>query len=147
MTIKTYVYSKRLRSTGQPAASVTQDMFTAYLKDPVDVIRPTFRISKTNWEGNGWNYISAVLGDKERYYRVESVIHDTNDVYEVSCAEDVLATWRANIKASTQYVARSDDSSLYNDSIVAKGVLIELHSSSTSMIGRTMFLIIALFSS
>lgn len=114
MTVKVYKYSKRMRSTGVPGSSVTQDMFIVTLKEPTDVLNPVFIFSSTNWAGVGYNYISAVLGDKERFYRVTDVIHVNADHYEVHATEDVLATWRSDIKNSTQYVLRSDDSSLYD---------------------------------
>lgn len=117
MTIKVYVYSKRDKSTGQPGSLVTQDRITVTLKEPTDVLRPVFTITAGNWEGVGYNYISAVLGDKERFYRVESVVHVSNGLYEVTCVEDYLATWRAAILSSNQYIIRSDDSALYNDGI------------------------------
>lgn len=113
MNITCYVLSKRLRSTKLPAAGDTQATFAVVLKEPTDVLNPVFKITNTHWEAAAYNYIKATLGGKERYYHVTDVVHVSRELYEVRCSQDHLATWKTEIVASSQFVARSDDSSLY----------------------------------
>ena len=112
MTITAYSYSKKLKSTGIPGSDVTKKDITATLKDGADVLEPTFTFTATGWNSN-YNYVKASLGGKTRYYRVTGSRHVTNDIIEISCSEDKMATWAADIKLSNQFIERSDDTDLY----------------------------------
>lgn len=116
MTVTAYIFSKSMRSTKQPSNSDTHNDITCTLKDPVDVLSPTFLFTTTEWSA-AYNYIKATLTGKTRYYRVNEARIVNNSMVEVSCIEDKLATWKTEIKASSQFIERSSDSTLYSTSI------------------------------
>ena len=93
-------FSKRINSTKQPTGGSNID---CVLKSPTSVIRPTFRITGFNL---AWNYIQWGT----RYYFVEDITILTNDIAEYSCGLDVLATYKTDIGASTEYVTRAASS-------------------------------------
>lgn len=98
MNITTWNFSKRRNSTKQPTGAGSD--VTCVLKTPTSVIRPTFRLSGFD---TSHNYVQWGT----RYYFVDDIEYETNDVINVTCVLDALATYKANIQASTQYVCYS----------------------------------------
>lgn len=90
-------FSKRINSTKRPTGGTSIDVA---LKTPCSVMTPTFRISGFNL---AWDYIEW----GSRYYYVDDITIETNDIALYHCKLDTLATFRADILASTQYVTRS----------------------------------------
>lgn len=93
--------AKRKNSTLQPSLTTT---FNVLLKSPTSLHSPTFTISAASFD---YNYIK--WGD--RYYFVTDVVSKNNNLWEVSAICDVLATYKADIIASTQYVCYSSHNS------------------------------------
>lgn len=91
--------SKRRNSTLQPSFSA-QDAYNCVLKDATSLDRPTFLVSAATMDFN-------VAKWDNRYYFVDDVISVRNNQWEVSCVLDVLATYKAAITGSTQYVCYS----------------------------------------
>lgn len=91
--------SKRKNSTLQPTLTASFDVL---LKTPTSIHTPTFTISASTFD---YNYLK--WGD--RYYFVTDVVSRNNNLWEVSAVVDVLATYKAEILASTQYVAYSSN--------------------------------------
>lgn len=89
--------SKRKNSTLQPTLT---DSFDVLLKTPTSLHSPTFTISAASFD---YNYIK--WGD--RYYFVTDVTSRNNNLWEVSATIDVLATFKSDILASTQFVCYS----------------------------------------
>lgn len=89
--------SKRRNSTLQGTFSTSYD---CVLKAPTSLDRPTFLVSAASMD-----YNAAKMGD--RYYFIDDVISVRDGQWEVSCILDVLATYKADILASTQYVTYS----------------------------------------
>lgn len=89
--------SKRRNSTLTPTLSTSFDVL---LKTPTSLHAPTFTISASSFD---YNYLK--WGD--RYYFVTDVTSRNNSLWEVSAVVDVLATFKSDILASTQYVAYS----------------------------------------
>lgn len=89
--------SKRRNSTLQGTFSTSYD---CVLKAPTSLDRPTFLV-----EAATMDYNAAKMGD--RYYFIDDVVSVRNGQWEVSCILDVLATYKADILASTQYVTYS----------------------------------------
>lgn len=89
--------SKRRNSTYQGTFSTSYD---CVLKDATSLDRPTFLVSAATMD-----YNAAKWGD--RYYFIDDVVSVRNNQWEVSCILDVLATYKADILASTQYVTYS----------------------------------------
>lgn len=92
--------SKRRNSTFQ---GIFTTSFDCVLKDATSIDRPTFLLSAASFD-----YNAAQWGG--RYYFVTDVISVRNNQWEVSCMLDVLATYKSEILASTQYVTYSASS-------------------------------------
>ena len=91
--------AKRKNSTYQPTLSTSYDVL---LKSPTSLHTPTFTISAASFD---YNYIK--WGD--RYYFVTDIVSRNNNLWEVSAVCDVLATFKADILASTQFVSYSSE--------------------------------------
>lgn len=92
--------AKRKNSTLQPSTSQLATSFDVLLKSPTSLHEPTFTISAASFD---FNYIK--WGD--RYYFVTDVVSRNNNLWEVTAKCDVLATFKADITASTQFVSYS----------------------------------------
>lgn len=90
-------FSKRINSTKRPTGGTSIDVA---LKTPCSVMTPTFRISGFNL---AWDYIEW----GSRYYYVDDVTIETNDIALYHCKLDSLATFRGDILSSTQLVSRN----------------------------------------
>lgn len=100
-------FSKRQNSTLQPSGAGTA--YTVYLKDNVSIMAPVFLI-------DGIDLAVTYCRWNNRFYFVRDIILSNNNIYQVSCEIDVLATWKTQIGSSSQYVLRS--ASEYDGDIV-----------------------------
>lgn len=89
--------AKRRNSTLQPTLT---DSYDVLLKSPTSLHTPTFTISASSFD---YNYLKW----DDRYYFVTDVVSKNNSLWEVSAVCDVLATFKADILASTQFVSYS----------------------------------------
>lgn len=87
--------SKRKNSTFVPA--LTQSV-QAVLKDGTSENNPTFLISAQSFSANYCKW-------DNRYYFIDDIIYERNNLYNVKCVLDVLATYKANILGTTAFVA------------------------------------------
>lgn len=90
--------AKRKNSTLQGGTSAAYDVL---FKTPTSLDRPTFTLNTSDFD---YNY--ARMGS--RYYFVEDIVARNNDIFEVTCVLDPLATYKSQILASTQYVCYSN---------------------------------------
>lgn len=97
-TVSFGTFSKRRNSTKQP--SVLSDQRTVKLKDLTSVDAPTFILT-----GNDFNYNYAEWDNC--YYFITDIRSMHNNLIEVDCVIDPLATYKSDILASTQYVLYS----------------------------------------
>ena len=91
-----YTTAKRHNSTLAPTGGTSIDM---NLKGGSDLIDPVFTINYggvPNW---------SILSFEGRFYFVTGIKSVRQDLWEVSCHVDVLATYKTNIQAMTPYVA------------------------------------------
>ena len=95
MQISLGTFAKRRNSTKQPTSFT--DVRTVNLKEGTSEDRPTFILAGDLF---GYNYV--IWGTK--YYFIVDIVSLHNGLTEVSCILDVLATYKAEILASTQYV-------------------------------------------
>ena len=93
--------AKRKNSTLQPTLTSSFDVL---LKSPTSLHTPTFTISAASFD---YNYLKW----NDRYYFVTDVVSRNNSLWEVSAVCDVLATFKADILASTQFVCYSSHNS------------------------------------
>lgn len=91
--------NKRRNSTLQPTLSTSFDVL---LKTPTSLHTPTFTINASAFD---FNYLKW----DDRYYFVTDVVARNNNLWDVSAVIDVLATYKTDILASTQYVSYSSE--------------------------------------
>lgn len=127
MTASFYSLNKRENSTKQPTSTGTD--LTITLKQGTDIDSPTFILSTNpmsfnylSWDGN--------------YYFIRSKRYIHNQTFEIDCEIDVLATYKASIKSSTQYILRTSVGSLADYNLIdnlypTKGTPTVYHSSYT----------------
>ena len=107
-TLTYYTFSKRHKSTKQ---STSGSQIDVQLKDGVSLTNPVFLL---NWSGfPTFNYCE--FGG--RYYFVTDVRQIRNDLFEVECEEDYLASWKSVIgstEAMILYATGGSDSIIDN---------------------------------
>lgn len=95
-------FEKRKNSTKRiPTSSLTS--FNCNLKEPCTVLNPVIELSTSTKMSN---YNVARISDFSRYYFVTDWEQD-HGRWIAHLAVDVLASWKGDINASTQYVLRS----------------------------------------
>lgn len=99
-------FSKEHNSTKQPSGGTAVN---CYLKDDTSLINPVFVLEAANFSINYVQWGS-------RYYFVDDVVSIRNGAMELHCSVDALASWKASIGASSQYVTRS--ASAYNPKLI-----------------------------
>ena len=98
MTIKAWSgFTKRKNSTKTPTATGTD--ITVTLKDDCSADAPVFVLNSAAYS-SGINYIQF----RTAYYYVDDVISLHNNLVEIHCSKDVLATYKSDITGSTQHV-------------------------------------------
>lgn len=99
MVIEAYSgFSKKPNSTKQPSGSGTS--ITCRIKDNCSVLNPVFLLNAYNLSHNYVKWGS-------RYYYIDDIVIVGNELAEYHCSTDVMATFKGDIIASSQYVARS----------------------------------------
>lgn len=93
-----YTLTKRKNSTLQPTGGTSLDV---NLKSGTSLISPTFLLNLSSRPS--YNYVSF----EGRYYFVGEPVSVRNDLWEIQCEVDPLATYKSDILASTQFVAYS----------------------------------------
>ena len=85
-----YIFSKRKNSTKLPT-NETPTIIDVTLKSGTSLISPTFLI---NYSGRPtFNYLHF----QGRYYFVIDIVSVRNDLWEISCTVDALASWKTTI--------------------------------------------------
>ena len=91
-----YTFSKRKNSTAQPTGSPTQ--IDVNLKSGTSLISPTFLL---NISGRpSYNYVQY----EGRYYFITDIISVRNDLWEIVCTVDALATWKSDIGSTNAVI-------------------------------------------
>lgn len=91
-------FSKKRNSTKQPAS--LSDTRTVNLKEACSQDRPVFICT-----GNNFNYNYCMWDGK--YYFIDEIVSLHNNLIEIHCIMDPLATYKADIIAGTQFVSYS----------------------------------------
>ena len=100
-TVSFGTFAKRRNSTKQP--TVLSDQRTVTLKEDCSQDNPVFICT-----GNNFNYNYCMWDGK--YYFIDDIISLRNNMIEIHCELDVLATYKAEVLASTQFVSYSSQS-------------------------------------
>lgn len=96
LTATFYSFSKRQNSTKVPAG-IAGTLFNVVLKNPTSMNAPVFTLNADTFDFNYCQFNGA-------YYFVTDVVSVRNDIWEIHCTKDVLATYRTQILASPAYV-------------------------------------------
>ena len=96
LTADFYAFAKRKNSTKQPTGTPTS--LSVDLKSGTSFISPTFLLSYSGRPP--FNYLSFGGG----YYFVKDIISVRNDLWELVCEIDPLATLKTEVLATTAYV-------------------------------------------
>lgn len=103
VTVNFGSFTKKRNSTKQPTNELT-DVRTVAFKESTSVDSPTFILTGNAFD---YNYASWNDGTITRYYFISDIRTMKNNLTEIDCILDVLATYRTEILASTQYVSYS----------------------------------------
>ena len=95
-TVTLYHFAKKKNSTLQPSGSGVE--LNCELKQPTSYKNPVFTFFVE--DGFSWNYLQW----DDWYYFIEDVVSVRNDLFEVHCSLDVLATYKAEIGATSAFV-------------------------------------------
>lgn len=105
--------TKRVNSTKfSYDEGTTVTLTNVRLKEPTDLKNPTFLLTRVNGQKDlsKCNYCNA-LG---RFYWITNIIYSTNDLIEVVCTTDILATGSKYLRVPA-YVQYTSDSDYKND--------------------------------
>jgi len=120
-------FSKRRNSTKRPTGGTE---INVRLKDDCDILAPVFLLTGQHPTYNYclWN---------GRYYFVNDYRYITNNLCEISCSVDVLATYKNAIGQYTAFVERAASSSAYDvmltDAAIAASTAISMHENGISL--------------
>lgn len=106
MQVQVFNFSKRYNSTKQPTGGYTVD---CTLKENTSVFNPVFIFS---FDAYSYNYLKW----GNRYYYINDITYIANNLYEIRCTIDVMATWRSNILNTDGFVMFS--ASNYDSGII-----------------------------
>lgn len=91
-----YSFSKRKNSTKAPTGS--GDSYNVSLKSGTSLLSPTLLLNIASRPS--YNYLSF----EGRYYFVTDIVSVRNDLWEISCTVDALASWKTEIGNTTAYI-------------------------------------------
>ena len=93
-------FSKKNNSTKLPPTTAgSYKEIDAVLKTDTSLMNPVFLISSTNAD-----YTTNYVAFENRYYFVSDIVRGIQDVLELHCTLDVLATYKGDITGSSQFV-------------------------------------------
>lgn len=94
-------FKKRRNSTKYPAASA-DDFKDVLLKENTSLMKPVFIVSSVNWT---WNYAWW----NGRYYYINDIYSASNNMFELVCELDVLASFRHYIGLYSTLISRTSE--------------------------------------
>lgn len=105
---------KRLNST-KSTFSTIHTATQVKLKDDTSVTKPVFLLKNTNADGSTYYYDKADVNycywAGYGYYWIDDIVYVTNDLIEIYCHRDALATGKPYIEKTTAYVKYCADTS------------------------------------
>ena len=130
MQISLWSFQKRKNSTKVPAGAGT--VVTCTLKEATSVMNPHFIVSSNP---SGYNYLQWGVN----YYFISDVVFVHNGVWEISCDQDVLATFASQIKTTTAFIEYADsyDARIYDPRLAKKINATEISTTAASYIDGT----------
>lgn len=92
-------FVKKFNSTKRPAADAGTNI-DVVLKSGTSRENPIFLIDGIDLDVN-------YVGWYDHYYFVTDIVLGNNNIYEIHCAQDVLATYKSEVGATSAYILRS----------------------------------------
>lgn len=110
LTVNFWSFAKKDNSTKIPDGSGTVT-YNVELIESTSLLNPSLRILHADINANmiQYNYCDMIISERKRYYKILDWEY-TFEGWIAHCHVDVLATFRALIGASTQYITRSSHS-------------------------------------
>ena len=115
LNLNLYSFAKKDNSTKQPTLE-TAKLVQGILKEPCSIMTPIVRIERLPNDAMPFQYTYAKWVEAQRYYFIEDWTW-VNGLWEVRMKEDVLATFKTQIGAETEYILRTDSTSDFNTNI------------------------------
>lgn len=109
-------FAKKENSTKQPTNQTLTLGIQGVLKEPCSIMTPVVKIERLTNDAMPFDYTYARWVEADRYYFIEDWVWQ-DGLWEVHMKEDVLATFKTQIGAETEYVLRTDSTTNYNGEI------------------------------
>ena len=109
-------FAKKENSTKQPTNSTPTLGIQGVLKEPCSIMTPVVKIERLTSDALPFEYTYAKWVEAGKYYFIEDWIWQ-DGLWEVHMKEDVLATFKTQIGAETEYVLRTDSTVNFNGEI------------------------------
>lgn len=109
-------FAKKENSTKQPTNQTLTLGIQGVLKEPCSIVNPVVRIERLTSDAMPFDYTYAKWVEAGRYYFIEDWVW-VDGLWEVHMKEDVLATFKTQIGAETEYVLRTDSTTNFNGDI------------------------------
>lgn len=103
VTVNFGSFTKKRNSTKQPTNELS-DSRTVVFKESTSVDSPTFILTGNAFD---YNYASWNDGNVTRYYFISDIRTVKNNLTEIDCVIDVLATYKTQILSGTHFVSYS----------------------------------------
>ena len=103
VTVNFGSFTKKRNSTKQPTNELS-DSRTVVFKESTSVDSPTFILTGNAFD---YNYASWNDGTMTRYYFISDIRTVKNNLTEIDCVIDVLATYKTQILSGTHFVSYS----------------------------------------
>ena len=136
MVLKTYTFSKKHNSTKQIGSATPDATYSnTYLKADCDMDNPVFMV-QDSFRASNYCY----LEDLGRYYFIDKWVLGNNNIYELHCTVDALATYKSYIGNYTAFVERCASPTYYNvelyDNLISSQEnILSITSANTNIIG------------
>ena len=109
-------FAKKENSTKRPDANTLTLGLQGILKEPCSIMTPVVKIERLALDAMPFDYTYARWVEADRYYFIEDWVWQ-DGLWEVHMKEDVLATFKTQIGAETEYVLRTDSTVNFNGEI------------------------------
>ena len=109
-------FAKKENSTKQPTNQTLTLGIQGILKEPCSIMTPVVKIERLTSDAMPFDYTYAKWVEAGRFYFIEDWVWQ-DGLWEVHMKEDVLATFKTQIGAETEYVLRTDSTTNFNGEI------------------------------
>ena len=131
-------FKKRVNSTKQPIRSDAEEI-DVVLKVPTSIDKPTFILHRHKQLADYDNrncYVYVPVWN--RYYFADNIVYTNNDIFELQCSSDVLATYKNTISQYECFIERSTDGNeAFNDPLVSPTQIARRKKSQTTALSLT----------